>query len=162
MVRGDGVEAGRLRKNGFFTQLLPRVRRATRRVERRRDSTQSQRSSHKRGDSISGGSGIDFVKAGQRLSNPATCASTEMSAANHRRPRTRRPPPRIPPWRAHPRPWKVTRSKTTKAYRRSRGRLSEVVRDRRRATARRALIKLFSLKWGTNLGREVVVNKPLI
>ena len=47
----------------FFGPL--RERRATRRVERRRDSTQSQRSSHKRGDSISGGSGVDFVKAGQ-------------------------------------------------------------------------------------------------
>ena len=64
MVRGDGVEAGRLRKTGFsliFFFGAWRERRATRRVERRGDSTQSQRSSHKLGDSISGGSGIDFV-----------------------------------------------------------------------------------------------------
>ena len=78
-----------------------------------------------------------------------------------RRPRTRRPPPRIPPWRAHPRPWKATRIKTTKAYRRSRERLSEVVRDRRRATAWRGLINHVVLNGEANLGGRGVVNSNL-
>ena len=151
--------------NGFFTAIFFFLglcgRRATRRVERRRDSAQSQRSSHKRGDSISGGSGIEFCEAGQKSGHCAMTAKASIPAGNLAQnllatidasadpsrppihPDTlalydlwlRRPPPRIPPWRAHPRRWKVTRSKTTKACRRSRVRLSEVVRDRRRVTA---------------------------
>ena len=69
MVRGDGVAAGQARerkKNGFSKPILffARCVEPTE-LSGAGQSAQSQKSSSKRGDSISGGEGIDFVKADQ-------------------------------------------------------------------------------------------------